>query len=1204
MAADKPIDIDSLDEDTLRVARAAAEASDMPLEQWLAKTLTGDSNAAVTSTGDASSAETADKPEGADEAAAAPPPEPAAGSGAPSDTSAPDTSAPDVPPSDLDGDNPFLEGASDDTLAKAARSPTPPPADLPPPSDETRVLNIGSASLAGAAAIAPPAGAAMDDDDDATIIAPASMTQPHVPDDSGPRRETTPFDAPAAEDTPAPSEPAPSEPAPTAASASVDTAKPPPSDDDSLLAAIASLATVVGGQATGSKLAENAGQIGVAALTKNATPAKPAAAAPTPPAPTPPTPTPPAPAAPRPAPAQPVQAAPPTPIQAPPVQPPQSPEAMLPSDREEPVLSAVPRAAAGSGPLPGPLDPAPLDDDLDAREGGDDVERAMRAAAARRELAGRNLRRSRRPGAGATWFFRPYAWLVALGALVIVAVLAYWWTRPDASFEEALADVTSIFSSGGDDGPSLADGDPFGGNADGGPSQDVADAPDNVPSLEDLTITDPNTASDGVADVTDDGSGDAPEDVGTADGGAEDVAADPDAIADAAGDNDAGVADDGTAPDGTAPDGDLTDLTVEIPDAIFTEDGASAADALQDPQDDVVVPADVEAQMAAAAGGDTDAQVALAERYLAGDGVAEDAAEGIRLLEQAAASNNVTAQARLGEIYQQGIGTEPDPFTAALWYMSAAERGDPEARLALGQIYRAGEGLPASDTEAARWFRLAADDNLAAAEYELGLLYLNGLGLPQSPTLAHVWLSRAANHGFPGAAEKADEVAISMTPDMLEEARRISVDPPGIDVLPPELDTVSTGDAAGIAPADTADVAPEDVAPDDTPDEIASADGPVADEVPEGDAVASADVVEDGAGEIAAEDAPANDGASLDADGVEVVAADVDGDAPVGDAPDVDATADADAADETVPDPEFIAILPVLAPSRLTEEEAQALLDAEAEAAAAAEAEAAALAEAEAEAAAAAEAEAAALAEAEAEAAAAAEAEAAALAEAEAEAAAAAEAEAAALAEAEAAAEAELAEAVAAAAAEADALADELLGETSDDQPLDDAAADDAAVALEDLLPDDTADAVDEEGAVAETDMDAAEVEPAVDLALIPLLEPTRSAPPVVETPAPVIEPTVVPIAPAQADPTPLVPQEPAGQPGGVVQGAATGSAISPAAIQEIQQLLIAAGYNIGSADGVVGPSTVSAVSAYQADQGIPITGRVTLSLLARLRTQ
>lgn len=64
------------------------------------------------------------------------------------------------------------------------------------------------------------------------------------------------------------------------------------------------------------------------------------------------------------------------------------------------------------------------------------------------------------------------------------------------------------------------------------------------------------------------------------------------------------------------------------------------------------------------------------------------------------------------------------------------------------------------------------------------------------------------------------------------------------------------------------------------------------------------------------------------------------------------------------------------------------------------------------------------------------------------------------------------------------------------------------------------------------------------------------------------------------------------------------GSALSPESIQEIQVLLNSLGYESGRPDGIPGRRTVQAIQAYQAAQGLPVTGEPSLTLLARLRSQ
>ena len=52
---------------------------------------------------------------------------------------------------------------------------------------------------------------------------------------------------------------------------------------------------------------------------------------------------------------------------------------------------------------------------------------------------------------------------------------------------------------------------------------------------------------------------------------------------------------------------------------------------------------------------------------------------------------------------------------------------------------------------------------------------------------------------------------------------------------------------------------------------------------------------------------------------------------------------------------------------------------------------------------------------------------------------------------------------------------------------------------------------------------------------------------------------------------------------------------------QNLQRRLTAAGFDTEGTDGVIGPKTRSAISAYQSRQGLPVTGEPSLALLASL---
>src|SRR5512147_1524189 len=60
----------------------------------------------------------------------------------------------------------------------------------------------------------------------------------------------------------------------------------------------------------------------------------------------------------------------------------------------------------------------------------------------------------------------------------------------------------------------------------------------------------------------------------------------------------------------------------------------------------------------------------------------------------------------------------------------------------------------------------------------------------------------------------------------------------------------------------------------------------------------------------------------------------------------------------------------------------------------------------------------------------------------------------------------------------------------------------------------------------------------------------------------------------------------------------------APADIREGQRLLNTLGYDAGAADGLIGPRTRSAITDYQARNGLERTGQLTSRLLHQLRSK
>ena len=93
-----------------------------------------------------------------------------------------------------------------------------------------------------------------------------------------------------------------------------------------------------------------------------------------------------------------------------------------------------------------------------------------------------------------------------------------------------------------------------------------------------------------------------------------------------------------------------------------------------DARQEVANPQQVSDVFAQAWQGDADAQVTLGGWYFSGQGVAEDAAEGVRWWRQAAEQGHLPAQTGLGGRYYDGRGVVRDEAEACLLYTSPSPR--------------------------------------------------------------------------------------------------------------------------------------------------------------------------------------------------------------------------------------------------------------------------------------------------------------------------------------------------------------------------------------------------------------------------------------------------------------------------------------------------------------------------------------------------
>jgi TPR repeat protein len=84
--------------------------------------------------------------------------------------------------------------------------------------------------------------------------------------------------------------------------------------------------------------------------------------------------------------------------------------------------------------------------------------------------------------------------------------------------------------------------------------------------------------------------------------------------------------------------------------------------------------------------GDPSAQVALADLYMAGQGVPRDRTQARALYRKAAMAGSRVAQLNLGDIHRRGLGVRPDLVRAYAWFLLAADQGSGWAADQLRQL--------------------------------------------------------------------------------------------------------------------------------------------------------------------------------------------------------------------------------------------------------------------------------------------------------------------------------------------------------------------------------------------------------------------------------------------------------------------------------------------------------------------------------------
>ena len=158
----------------------------------------------------------------------------------------------------------------------------------------------------------------------------------------------------------------------------------------------------------------------------------------------------------------------------------------------------------------------------------------------------------------------------------------------------------------------------------------------------------------------------------------------------------------------------------------------------------------------AALRGDPAAQIEVAARYAAGQGVGRDLQQAFLWYGRAATQGLGIAQYRFAALYERGLGTTRDAERARIWYARAAEQGNVKAMHNLAVL--SVSGGRSDYAAAAKWFTQAADFGLTDSQVNLAILYQNGLGLPKDLKLAYKWLALAKRGGDQEATGRAIQV--------------------------------------------------------------------------------------------------------------------------------------------------------------------------------------------------------------------------------------------------------------------------------------------------------------------------------------------------------------------------------------------------------------------------------------------------------------
>ena len=148
-----------------------------------------------------------------------------------------------------------------------------------------------------------------------------------------------------------------------------------------------------------------------------------------------------------------------------------------------------------------------------------------------------------------------------------------------------------------------------------------------------------------------------------------------------------------------------------------------------------------------ARGGNTQAQIAVAEAHFFGRGTPTNRTVAVEWYRAAAEAGEPDAQASLGACLHNGWGCEKDLVEAARWSRRAAENGNLRGMSDLAYYSLHGFGVDKDEVAGFQWAMKAAERGHAPAQAMVGECYLDGRGVERSEERGETWLYRAVRQG-------------------------------------------------------------------------------------------------------------------------------------------------------------------------------------------------------------------------------------------------------------------------------------------------------------------------------------------------------------------------------------------------------------------------------------------------------------------------